>query len=49
MKVRDQGGAKVMAWVGIVNGRLLPIHWFYSGRISMPEHVERQSFNKILY
>ena len=28
VEVRDQGVAKVMAWVGIVNGRLLPIHWF---------------------
>ena len=27
-EVRDQGVSKVMAWVGIVDGRVLPITWF---------------------
>ena len=26
-------GAKVMAWVGIVDGQVLPVHWFSSLRI----------------
>ena len=25
---KKQGGAKVMAWVGMVDGQILPIHWF---------------------
>lgn len=26
-----QGGQKVMCWAGIINGRILPIHWFEPG------------------
>ena len=25
---QEQGGEKVMAWVGIVDGRVLPVYWF---------------------
>ena len=27
-EVKEQAAVKVMVWVGIVNGRVLPIHWF---------------------
>ena len=27
-EVKQQGAVKVMAWVGFVGGRVLPIHWF---------------------
>ena len=27
-EVKDQGAVKIMAWVGIVDGQVLPVHWF---------------------
>ena len=32
-------GAKVMAWVGIVDGQVLPVHWF-SGSVDDPTYLE---------
>ena len=29
-EVKDQGALKVMAWVGIIDGQVLQIHWFNS-------------------
>ena len=40
-EVKDQGALKVMAWVGIVDGQVLPIHWFNSS-------VNGQSFLDML-
>ena len=28
-EVKQQGATKVMAWAGIVDGRVLPIYWFH--------------------
>ena len=38
-EVRDQGVKKVMAWVGFVNGKLLPIHWF-EGSVNGNQYLE---------
>ena len=38
-EVRDQGVSKVMAWVGMVDGRVLPITWF-QGSVTGQNYLE---------
>ena len=40
-EVKQQGATKVMAWAGIVDGRVLPIYWFH-------ENITAKSYLKML-